>query len=120
MVEQMGFVGYDIIPVKKNVQQISILKYDTIIIATSTLGEGEIPKAFKPLIPQFLELQDKNIGLFGSGNSIYPNFCGALDSFEDFLKRRNKVLFKFKFEEFPTDNDVQLLKNVLHEQNLLI
>lgn len=113
MVEQIDTEGFDLIPINhKTISRIDITNYETLVIATSTLGNGEIPPIFKRLIPQFVSLENKNIALFGSGNSIYPYYCGALDVFEDFLKRKNKILFKFKFEEFPLNKDIEVLENL--------
>lgn len=113
MVEQLQVEGFDLLPVnKKTVSSIDISGYDTLVIATSTLGDGEIPPVFRVLAPQFRELENKNIALFGSGNSIYPYFCGALDVFENFLGKKNRILFKFKFEEFPLERDIQELRNL--------
>jgi hypothetical protein len=49
-------------------------------------------------------LENRQNGLFGSGQSHYRDvfFCGALDVLEELLAKKNKIVFKLKFESYPT------------------
>src|SRR5437764_14267537 len=58
-----------------------IRNYDTIILGSYTWGSGKIPPEMKRfLIVNKNLLRGKKVFVFGSGNSIYPKFCGAVDS----------------------------------------
>lgn len=76
--------------------------YDTILLGTSTMGKGVPPLKFKEFSDKLIRLQGKTVGLFGSGNSVYPYFCGALDILHDVLSRRNDIRMLFRFEEYPS------------------
>lgn len=65
-------------------------KYNKICIGTYTWGYGKIPKQVKEFIIKHQDmLSNKEFFLFGSGNSIYPKFCGALDNIEIILNDLN-------------------------------
>lgn len=89
-------------------------EHEIIYIGTPTYGRGTPPEYFLKLLPKLNSLKGKNIGLFGSGNTIYgDDFCGALDVLEQILEKKNKILFKFKFEGMPTGKQVQELKQLI-------
>lgn len=87
--------------------------YDTLLIGTSTVGRGVPHRYFKDIYPQLNSLTGRKVGLFGSGNSIYDVYCGALDLLESVFQENNTIIFKFKFESYPT-------KKVIKEFNDLI
>lgn len=99
----------------KRLEDLSVIdNYEIIILGTPTLGDGVPPSYFAKNQAELKRyLNDKKIGLFGSGNTIYPYFCGALDILWDWLKNDNKMLFKFKFESYPTTQVINDFKNVL-------
>jgi flavodoxin I len=89
-------------------------KYSTILIGTSTTGKGVPHSYFRAITPLLNRLKDKEIGLFGSGQTIYgDNYCGALDLLDDFLGMKNKIIFKFKFESFPTEEVIEEFGTIL-------
>lgn len=94
-------------------ENINLDQYETILIGTSTWGNGIPPKSILNMKQQLQSLENKKIGLFGSGNSHYQYFCGALDILEEFFQVRNQVIFKFKFEGYPTDRDVDAFNKLL-------
>lgn len=121
MIEKMSLVGFDIIdlsPRGVDISEVDLNRYDTLIIATSTLGDGEPPAVFKRLAPQLKRLEGKNIGLFGSGNSIYRFYGGALDLLADLLGQKNEVMFVYKFEEYPTPQATEELRDLLHQHRI--
>lgn len=88
----------------------------SIFIGTPTYGRGAPPKYFLEILPQIKNLKNKNIGLFGSGNTVYgEDYCGALDVLEELLKVNNKILFKYKFEGYPKISDQANLKKLIEE-----
>lgn len=95
--------------------------YDSVILGTySWGGDGRVPRKLKKYIQENSEsLKRKNLFIYGSGNSIYPNFCGAVDRLTRyFLKYDTKVIGNFKFEqrfdesEFD-ESELKELKNKL-------
>lgn len=82
--------------------------YSVILFGTSTLGRGEIPKPVTRVFPLLKQISGKKIFLFGSGNAVYPQFCGALDLLEKAFSNRNQVIEVFKFEESPREDVIEL------------
>lgn len=114
MIEMLDTDDFEVIPLNRQTAgTIDLLQYDLLVIATSTFGDGELPKIFKRLVPQFRQLKGKEIALFGSGNSLFRHYCGALDLLENFLKRENRIRFTYKFEEYPTDRAVNELNELI-------
>ena len=106
---------FDVFNLKK-IDDFSVIdKYKNIILGTSSWGNGVPPRFFSKHQAELKKyLNNKNIGLFGSGNSIYPYYCGALDLIWDWLKNDNKMLFKFKFEYYPTIKAVNEFRELLN------
>ncbi len=96
-----------------NIRNYNLNDFSTIVFATSTYGRGVPPKAFFNIRDILVNLKGKRIGLFGSGNSHYEYFCGALDLLEEMLKGKNQILFNYKFEGYPKKRDKEELKNIL-------
>ncbi|WP_255256038.1 flavodoxin domain-containing protein [Priestia megaterium] len=54
--------------------------FESIAFGTYTWGNGKIPSEIKQfVIDHHKELKDKKVLIFGSGSTIYPRFCGAVD-----------------------------------------
>lgn len=70
-------------------------------IGSYTWGNGKIPKRLKEyLIENHLQLYGKEIFIFGSGNSVYPKFCGAVEGIKKIcLDCGADVIAAFKFEQ---------------------
>ncbi len=62
--------------------------YDVIILGSSTWGDGELQDDFIPFEEKMrkIKLDGKKGAVFGPGNSIYPQFCKAVDILEERLK----------------------------------
>lgn len=85
-----------------------INQYDAIVIGTYTWGNGEIPDKMKAFYNEF-ELQDvKNVvtGVVGTGDSFYPEFCGAVDKFRDMLHVHTNLAVTLKVELTPQLQDI--------------
>lgn len=112
MIDNFDFTSWDTIDLRKTID-IELNKYETILIATSTYGRGAPPPPFFKIKERLLSLNNKRIGLFGSGRSEYEYFCGALDVLEEILSPTNKIIFKFKFEGFPRKKDICNFKRLM-------
>lgn len=102
---------FDVVNLRGNEDKVSFDGYNVIIIATSTWGRGAPPKPFFKIREKLFAIEDRKIGLFGSGRSDFEYFCGALDLFEEVLQKKNEIVFKYKFEGYPRDTDFENMKN---------
>lgn len=88
--------------------------FDKIIFGSYTWSDGKIPKKMKDyLIKYHQELKGKDIFIFGSGLTVYHNFCGALDGIRKICedsKANVRYLFRFelRYNEENFDPDVIL------------
>jgi flavodoxin I len=96
-------------------EDVNFKDYENILIGTLTLGRGVPPKFFRDIFKQLVNLENRKIGLFGSGQSHYGDdyFCGALDVLEDLLENKNDICFKLKFESYPTSNVIEEFKTLV-------
>jgi flavodoxin I len=82
-------------------------KYDAVAIGTYTWGNGEIPKEMWGLYQAFELLKmDITTAVFGTGDSFYPNFCGAVDQFRDMLYVNSHFVATLKVELTPQKTDL--------------
>jgi flavodoxin I len=84
-------------------------QYDAVVIGTYTWGNGEIPKEMRELFLAFecLEKKDIRTAVFGTGDSFYANFCGAVDQFRDMLYVNSRLVATLKVELTPQITDLQ-------------
>ncbi|MEH7121398.1 flavodoxin domain-containing protein [Neobacillus vireti] len=82
--------------------------FDAIIIGTYTWGDGEIPKEMWKLYHTIEKLENKNLitAVFGTGDSFYPKYCGAVDVFRDMLFVHTTLAATFKVELIPQIQDL--------------
>ena len=82
--------------------------YEAIVIGTYTWGNGNIPHEMRGIFRAF-ETQDmKNIvtAVVGTGDSGYPNFCGAVDEFKSMLYYHTHLAVTLKIEVSPQKKDL--------------
>jgi flavodoxin I len=93
-------------------KQVNFKDYKKVLIGTLTLGRGIPPVFFKQIYKQLSELENRQIGLFGSGQSHYGDefFCGAIDVLGELLGKKNNIAFKLKFESYPTPSVIEDFK----------
>jgi flavodoxin I len=117
-VDVSGFDIYNLSQIKK--EELNFDKYNVILFGTSTWGRGLPPRVFFNIRDELVKIHGKQIGLFGSGNTHYGEefFCGALDLLEELLKSKNQILFKLKFESYPTKRVIDEFKQLLKECGL--
>lgn len=84
-------------------------RYDAVIIGTYTWGSGEIPKELRGLFAAFEELGNKRrvTAVFGTGDSCYAEFCGAVDRFRDMLYVHTELAATLKIELLPQEQDCE-------------
>ncbi|AJY77589.1 flavodoxin [Paenibacillus beijingensis] len=84
-------------PVVKEVSGVSaidLLSYKAMILGTYTWGDGELPDEFVDFYEELddISLEGRQAAVFGSGDSSYPEFCGAVDQLEQKLKERGSAI----------------------------
>ena len=94
--------------IKENVD-INISPYDLIIVGTNTWGDGKIPPNCKHFIISNAIKYQKDWIVFGTGNSIFAHFCGAVDGICKILRDTdNNILQTFKYEQRFIEEDLDL------------
>ncbi|MDX5476367.1 MAG: flavodoxin domain-containing protein [Bacillaceae bacterium] len=78
-------------------------EYAVVVIGTYTWGNGAIPKEMVELYTAFEALDTKHIttGVFGTGDTFYPHYCGAIDKFRDMLFIQTNLAVTLKVELLP-------------------
>jgi flavodoxin I len=86
----------------------NLYQFDAIAIGTYTWGNGEIPMEMQGLYYEFESLCKKDMitAVFGTGDSFYPNYCGAVDRFRDMLYVHTNLAATLKVELSPQNQDV--------------
>lgn len=88
----------------------SISDYEKIVIGTYSWGNGKIPRKLKKyLIENKDSFKSKDVFVFGSGNSIYPKFCGAVDGVKKIVGDCGaNIISEFRFEQRFNETDLTL------------
>ncbi|WP_244440900.1 flavodoxin domain-containing protein [Neobacillus jeddahensis] len=80
---------------------------DGVVIGSYTWGSGEIPREMWGLYDEIasLDRHDWVSAVFGTGDSLYPNYCGAVDRFRDMLYVHTNLAATLKVELAPQIQD---------------
>lgn len=90
---------------------IDISPYDLIIVGTNTWGDGKIPPNCKQFVIDNALKYKKDWVVFGTGNSIFTHFCGAVDGIYKILKDTgNTVIETLKYEQRFHQDEVNQIK----------
>ncbi|MFS8630049.1 MAG: flavodoxin domain-containing protein, partial [Bacillales bacterium] len=85
-----------------------------IILGAYTWDDGALPDEFKDLYDEMdeIDLTGKKAAAFGSGDSGYDHFCGAVDLLIEKLQERGAevVMEGLKVEMSPSDEDIEKCK----------
>ncbi|WP_369689375.1 flavodoxin domain-containing protein [Bacillus sp. AFS037270] len=111
-----NFLGHSVDVMMYRVEDFSpayLRIYDAIAIGTYTWGDGEIPKEMWKLYQALEELNNKDLvtAVFGTGDSFYPNYCGAVNLFRDMLYVHTNLAATLKVELLPQIQDFQRSQN---------
>jgi flavodoxin I len=103
-----------------------IHQYDAIVIGTYTWGNGTIPEEMWRLYQELesLERKDMITAVFGTGDTCYPKYCGAVDLFRDMLYVQTNLAATLKVELTPQSQDLyrchKLVESVMMRMNLIL
>jgi len=96
-----------------------LLEYDGIIIGAYTWGDGELPDEFLDFFEEMegLDLSGKKAVAFGSGDTCYAHYCGAVDIIEAKLRELGAEIVheSLKFEYNASDEELQQGKKIGYE-----
>jgi len=89
--------------------------YHAVAIGTYTWGNGEIPQEMRELYQafEFINRKDMTTAVFGTGDSFYPMFCGAVDQFRNMLYVHTNLAATLKVELRPQEQDLQRCKKLV-------
>ncbi len=84
-----------------------LASYDYLLIGTYTWGSGEIPGELRTLYRAIEQLDHKLLktAVFGTGDSFFAEFCGAVDRFRDMLYVKTQLRATLKVELLPQPSD---------------
>lgn len=84
-------------------------RYDGLVIGTYTWANGNIPGEMMNLYMELERADTPNLvtAIFGSGDSFFPYFCGAVDEFRDMLYVQTDLAVTLKVELRPQSEDVR-------------
>lgn len=96
---------------------------DVVLIGTYTWGSGEIPEELHPLYQTIEKLGRKELrtAVFGTGDSFFAEFCGAVDRFRDMLYVKTHLVATLKVELTPQPGDrarCKKLVDLIHASTL--
>ena len=82
-------------------------QYKSLMLGTYTWGSGEIPREMQDVYRTIESAADKHLvtGVFGTGDSFFPHYCGAVDRFRDMLYVRTTLAATLKIELMPQEQD---------------
>ncbi|WP_100400020.1 flavodoxin domain-containing protein [Bacillus sp. FJAT-44742] len=83
--------------------------FQIVAVGTYTWGNGEIPREMRDLYTAFEEHGSKKLttGVFGTGDSLFPRYCGAVNEFRDMLYVCTNLAVTLKVELTPQKKDDQ-------------
>ncbi|MCC3381001.1 flavodoxin [Paenibacillus farraposensis] len=86
-----------------------LLEYDGFLLGVYTWGDGELPDEFLDFYEELdeLDLSGKKTAVFGSGDTSYEQFCGAVDLVEEKVKERGAFVIQesLKIEFSPMEDE---------------
>ncbi|WP_256558282.1 flavodoxin [Halobacillus sp. A1] len=94
-----------------DIEVADMLKYDAVIFGTYTWGDGDVPYELEDLYDDMesVNLTGLPVGLFGSCDSMYPAYGGAIDKFQERFKAcgADVVVEPLKVELTPDSEDAE-------------
>ncbi|KAB8136787.1 flavodoxin [Gracilibacillus oryzae] len=95
----------------EDIKVTDLLDYKAILFGTYTWGDGDIPYELEDFYDDMeeIDLTGKVVALFGSCDSMYPDYGGAIDTFAERFKERgaSDILYHLKVDLTPDDDDVK-------------
>ncbi|RCX15379.1 flavodoxin I [Fontibacillus phaseoli] len=87
-------------------------KYDAYLLGTYTWGDGELPDEFIDFVEEMeeVDLKQSVTAVFGSGDTSYRLYCGAVDLLEEKMKELGAVIAQDSLKvEYGPSKEEQIL-----------
>ena len=90
----------------------TISQYEGLLVGTYTWGDGDLPAKIVPLYEELEVAQVTPLvtGVFGTGETNYNHFCGAVNQFRDMLFANTQLAVTLKIEQMYQDSDLSRIK----------
>lgn len=96
-----------------------LLQYDGILFDTYTYDDGDLPFETDIFCDTLrtVDLTGKVVGVFGSGDTAYDEFCAAVDLMKAEFKQQNArvIQHSVKVDLSPDEEDLQSIKKLAEE-----
>ena len=96
-----------------------LLQYDGILFGTYTYDDGDLPFETDIFCDTLrtVDLTGKVVGVFGSGDTAYDEFCAAVDLMKAEFKNQNArvIQHSVKVDLSPDEEDLQSIKKLAEE-----
>ncbi|MGA5688295.1 flavodoxin [Cytobacillus pseudoceanisediminis] len=100
-----------------------LLNYDLTFIGLYTWGDGDYPDECLDMIEEIeqLDLENHPFAIFGSGDTSYPEFCGALDHLQRLIEEQGGTVVgnPLRIEFNPEPEDEEEIKKFVSEALML-
>lgn len=92
----------------------TLTDYDGLLIGTYTWADGDIPRRLLPLYAAIEEMNTDHLvtAVFGTGETGYRHFCGAVDSFRDMLNVHTQLVATLKVEQKYQEADLERIEKL--------
>lgn len=92
-----------------------LLTYDLVFMGMYTWGDGDYPDECLDIIEEMeqLDLNQQLFAIFGSGDTSYSEFCGALDKLKELIESQSGICLgePLRIEFNPSKADEEEIKN---------
>lgn len=84
-----------------------IPELDGLILGTYTWGSGDLPKQLETITAAIRKSAPDSLvtAAFGTGDSFYPHFCGAVDRLKELFYAHTDLAVTLKVELLPQETD---------------
>ncbi|MCM3404421.1 flavodoxin [Cytobacillus oceanisediminis] len=100
-----------------------LLNYNLTFIGLYTWGDGDYPDECLDVIEEIeqLDLENHPFAIFGSGDTSYPEFCGALDHLQKLIEEQGGTVVgsPLRIEFNPEPEDEEEIKRFVSEALML-
>lgn len=100
-----------------------LLNYDLTFIGLYTWGDGDYPDECLDMIEEIeqLDLENHPFAIFGSGDTSYPEFCGALNHLQRLIEEQGGTVVgnPLRIEFNPEPEDEEEIKKFVSEALML-
>lgn len=91
-----------------------LASYDALLVGTYTWGNGDMPNKMKPFYEALkaMDISHLKTAVFGTGETGYKYYCGAVDTFRDMLYVHSNLLATLKVEQRYQSSDLSRIEKL--------